>query len=242
MIHGQILSYKEFLEEIKAEICLAKVVGLGSGGTIAQVLKHLAKLKIPLAVKFVPTSLQIRAVADAVHLNLVEMGSSPEIDFYIDSADKVSLKPFFLVKGGGGALFNEKVLMYTSKKCALVVQREKMISGPGFLIPVEVAPRARVYVAKNLLFMKGRPKLRTLRKGYPYYTENGNVILDTLFDRVSSPRELETTVKGIPGVVEVGIFSRKPNLLYKLNPDGTVERMLQSALQALDSEMGALTV
>jgi ribose 5-phosphate isomerase A len=60
-------------------------------------------------------------------------------------------------------------------------------------------------------------------KGYPYFTENGNLILDTLFEPVDNPRDLEAKVKSTPGVAEVGIFTFKPITIFRLGNDGTFE-------------------
>jgi len=53
-------------------------------------------------------------------------------------------------------------------------------------------------------------------------TENGNIILDCDFGEISRPKELITKIIEIPGVIEVGIFS-KPNIIYKVKEDGKFE-------------------
>lgn len=71
--------------------------------------------------------------------------------------------------------------------------------------------------------MGGVPEERVLPKGYPYYTENGNIVLDTLFEPIGNPAELEVEIKKIPGVVEDGIFTFKPITVFKLRANGTFE-------------------
>ena len=66
-------------------------------------------------------------------------------------------------------------------------------------------------------------------KGYPYFTENGNLILDTLFEPVENPRELEMRVRSTPGVAEVGIFTFKPIRVYRLGNDGSFEGLNKDA-------------
>ena len=39
-----------------------------------------------------------------------------------------------------------------------------------------------------------------------YITDNGNFILDVDFGAVDEPAELEMRLKGIPGVIETGLF------------------------------------
>ena len=64
-----------------------------------------------------------------------------------------------------------------------------------------------------------------LNEGYPYVTENGNFILDTRFDfsTISNIRKKEVELKNIPGIVEVGLFTRYADVYYKANSDGTFE-------------------
>jgi ribose 5-phosphate isomerase A len=53
-------------------------------------------------------------------------------------------------------------------------------------------------------------------------TENGNIILDCEFGEIFKPRELATKLIEIPGVIEVGIFS-KPHIIYKAKKNGQFE-------------------
>jgi ribose 5-phosphate isomerase A len=111
---------------------------------------------------------------------------------------------------------------------AVVASEDKFVDRlcrRGGRVPVEVVPMARESAKLKLSHLGGVPEERLLPKGYPYFTENGNLILDTLFEPIEDPRKLETEVKSIPGVVEVGIFTFKPITVYKLNDDGTYERM-----------------
>jgi ribose 5-phosphate isomerase A len=62
-----------------------------------------------------------------------------------------------------------------------------------------------------------------LKEGYPYVTENGNFILDTLFHFPSDIRQQEVELKNIPGVVEVGLFTKHANVYYKAKEDGSFE-------------------
>ncbi len=71
--------------------------------------------------------------------------------------------------------------------------------------------------------MMGQPLLRTLDKGYPLITENGNLILDTSFPSIDDPKKKEIEVKNISGVLEVGIFTRTADIYYKAKNDGTFD-------------------
>ncbi|HSB50166.1 MAG TPA: ribose-5-phosphate isomerase A [Nitrosopumilaceae archaeon] len=45
-------------------------------------------------------------------------------------------------------------------------------------------------------------------------------MLDCDFGEISKPRELAEKIIQIPGVIEVGIFTRKPDIIYKVKENG----------------------
>ena len=54
-------------------------------------------------------------------------------------------------------------------------------------------------------------------------TENGNIILDCDFGVIKSPKILQQKMINIPGVIEAGIFTRKPDIIYKAKANGKFE-------------------
>jgi ribose 5-phosphate isomerase len=71
------------------------------------------------------------------------------------------------------------------------------------------------------ILSSARPIIRTTQKGYPFITENGNVILDTEFPGILDIEKAEQEIKSIPGVIEVGLFARKNNTqYYSVNTEG----------------------
>ena len=56
-------------------------------------------------------------------------------------------------------------------------------------------------------------------------TENGNVILDCDFGIIKNPKILQQKILNIPGVLEVGIFTRKPNIIYKAKTNGKFDKL-----------------
>jgi ribose 5-phosphate isomerase A len=71
--------------------------------------------------------------------------------------------------------------------------------------------------------MRGQPVLRTLDKGYPFITENGNIVLDTIFPSITDAKTKELELKNIAGVLEVGLFTRRADIYYKAKIDGTFD-------------------
>ncbi len=200
----------------------AKVVGLGSGSTVAHIVREMAKLPGKESIEFVPTSLQIKLEAEKSALRLAGEDRIPEIDIVFDGADQIDAK-FNMIKGGGGALLREKILISAAKRVVIMADAAKFVQSFNRSVPIEVHPMARSAVHKKLLEMSGRPELRTLDKGYPFVTENGNVIFDTTFPSIPDPKKKEIELKNIAGVLEVGLFTRRADVYYKAKSDGTFE-------------------
>lgn len=216
--------------DLAKAISSATTVGLGSGSTVAALLEELAPaIKAKGEFRGVTTSSQIESVAAKCGLSLVPFGGS--VDFVIDGADQVD-RGLNLIKGGGGALLKEKVVMSSARSIAIVASEAKFaekLGEGGVKVPVEVHPMARDSVKSKLKEMGGSPVERLLQKGFPYFTENGNIILDTGFEPLGDPREREMAVKAIPGVMEVGIFTFRPLAVYKLRADGGFEVLRSDA-------------
>ena len=87
-------------------------------------------------------------------------------------------------------------------------------------LPIEVIPFGRTAVTRFLVEMGAKPVLRTLEKGYPYLTENGNIILDTMFTDFGNVLDLEKEIRKIPGVLETGFFVKPASIYYKAFENG----------------------
>jgi ribose 5-phosphate isomerase A len=201
----------------------ASVVGLGSGSTAAFIVRELAALNVE-GMEFVPTSLQIKIEAEKNGLAIADESRIPDIDIVFDGADQID-KDFFMIKGGGGALLREKILISSAKKVVILADESKFVSQFSRSVPIEVHPMARSSAFKRLSELGGKPVLRVLDKGYPFITENGNIVLDTTFPSIDRPPAKEIELKAIPGVMEVGIFTRKADVYYRAKHDGAFDQI-----------------
>ncbi len=199
-----------------------QVVGLGSGSTAAYIVREMASLKYKNAILCIPTSLQIKVEAEKSGLQFADESRISNIDVVFDGADQIDAN-FNMIKGGGGALLREKILISSAKTVIIVADGNKFVKAFSRSVPIEVHPMARTSVAKKLQNAGGNPVLRTLDKGYPFITENGNIILDTLFSSITDPKKAELELKGIAGVMEVGLFTRTADFYYVAKADGTFE-------------------
>ncbi len=200
----------------------AKVVGLGSGSTVALIVREMAKLRDKESVEFMPTSLQIKLEAEKSSLRMANENMIPHTDIVFDGADQIDGK-FNMIKGGGGALLREKILISAAKKVVIVADAAKFVQSFSRPVPMEVHPMARSVVWQKLVQMGGQPVLRTLDKGYPFVTENGNLILDTSFPSITDAKKMEVELKTIAGVLEAGLFTRRADIYYKAKNDGSFE-------------------
>ena len=200
------------------------VIGLGSGRAATALVKSLSKyIKTKkISIKCVPTSMQIKIIAEKGGLQLIEPDQIDKIDLVFDGADQID-KNKFLIKGGGGALLKENILISAAKKVIIMADSTKFVKNFNRTVPIEVQPLARQIVWKKIEKLGGKPELRTLDRGYPFFTENSNIILDCGFGVIKNPKILQQKLLNIPGVIEVGIFTRKPDIIYKAKANGKFE-------------------
>lgn len=200
------------------------VLGLGSGRAATTFVKSLSELlkEKNINVRGVPTSLQIKIIAEEGGIPLIEADQVQKIDVVFDGADQIDHQRY-LIKGGGGALLRENILINAAKKVVIMADKSKFVKNFNRPVPVEVHPLARNTCVKSIQNLGGKPKIRTIERGYPFITENGNVILDCNFGIIKNPKNLAQKIKLIPGIMEVGIFSRKPDVIYKAKTNGKFE-------------------
>ena len=200
------------------------IIGLGSGRAATTLVKSLALLikEKKYNITGVPTSLQIKLIAQENNIPIVESDQISHIDLVFDGADQIDSQNF-VIKGGGGALLRENILFSLAKKIIVMADKTKFVKNFTRTVPVEVHPLARNSVTNTIQKFGGKSTLRSLDRGYPFFTENGNIILDCDFGTIKNPKILTQKIKQIPGVVESGIFLRKPDVIYKAKTGGKFE-------------------
>jgi len=199
-----------------------KVIGLGSGSSVTFIVRELSALPSKDSIEFIPTSLQIKIEAERGRLRISDEARIPDIDLVFDGADQIDSK-FNMIKGGGGALLREKILISAAKKVVIVADESKFVKSFTRSVPIEIHPMARSVVTRTLSRLGAQVELRMLEKGYPFITENGNLIIDATLPSITDPEKKEIELKRIPGVVEVGLFTRRADIYYKAKKDGTFQ-------------------
>jgi len=222
-------AFEKMAEAVAGSLSENDLLGLGSGSAVARFAKALGRrVKTEqLKIHVIPSSMQSFLLAQENGLELArDTARCPEaIDVVVDGADQISVSTKSMIKGGGGALLKEKILISASKKTLILADQSKYVKKLSRSVPVEIGQFAYLRLTGEIHRKFGaEPSLRKLDKGYPYYTESGNVILDCQFrEEISSPRDLERELKMIPGVVECGIFNSEVDKFYRANQDGSVD-------------------
>jgi len=222
------LSYDNAMEALSSDalklIKNNQVIGLGSGRAATSLVKSLAKL-IKLKnynIRGIPTSLQIKLVAEKAGIELIESDQVNHIDIVFDGADQIDSQKY-VIKGGGGALLRENILFSLADKVVVMADKTKFVKNFTRTVPIEIHPLARNAIVNSIKKLGGESKIRSLDRGYPFFTENGNIILDCNFGTIKNPKTLTQKIKQIPGILESGIFLRKPDIIYKAKTNGKFE-------------------
>ncbi|WP_455673950.1 ribose 5-phosphate isomerase A [Phocaeicola sp.] len=194
--------------EIASKAQHGDIIGVGSGSTVYLALFALAKRiqEEGLQIQVIPGSIEISMTCTQLNIPQTTLWNKKP-DWTFDGADEVD--PMHrLIKGRGGAMFKEKLLICNSALTYIIVDETKLVDrlGSKFPIPVEVSPTAFTYADSKLKELGASQVILRLAKGKdgPILTENGNFILDAWFNDI--PQSLEKDIKYITGVIESGLF------------------------------------
>lgn len=205
------------LNAIRPSLIQSSVIGIGTGSTVNFFIEHLTQAGLPFKGTVSSSSASTELLARA-GLPVVETKCVDHVDVYVDGADEVD-PSFALIKGGGGALTQEKIVASMATKFVCIVDESKLVKTLGsFPLPVEVIPSALSIVSKTVGTLGG---VSTVRPGY---TENGNLIIDVSELTIENPDNLERSLNAVPGIVTVGLFAlQKPHLVLVARQDGTID-------------------
>jgi len=182
------------------------VVGLGTGSTTTFAIIELGKLvKNGLQIKAAASSIRTEELAKSLGIQILDLGRLSQIDISIDGADEFT-ESLDLIKGGGGALFREKIIASLSKNAIIITDASKKVKKLGaFTVPVEVVPLAYQYVFDQINKLDGKGILRTV-DNQTFITDNGNVIIDADFGLIDDPVKLASDLNQINGLLAHGLF------------------------------------
>jgi ribose 5-phosphate isomerase A len=187
-------------------------VGLGTGSTVAELLRALAARNLRL--RCVATSLQTEAAALALGLDVEPLDALGTLDIAIDGADQIA-PDRWLVKGGGAAHTREKIVAAAARRFVVIADSTKVVERLRPPVPLELL----AFGVGATLAALAPAELRDVP-----LSPDGNLIADYL-GPVEDAATLAARLSATPGVVEHGLFA--PALVTDvLVADGTQVRSL----------------
>jgi len=228
----KLVGYKAVDDYVKS----GTVIGLGTGSTAAFAVDRVGEklksgeLKDIIAI---PTSIRTMEQAKSLGIPLATLDTHSDLDVAIDGADEVDPN-LNLVKGGGGALFREKIVEMCAKKFIVIVDESKMCDGlgPGFPVPVEIVPFCHEHTMREIAKLPALAGCEpVLRLGdvsnnkadgdKPAVTDNGNYIVDLKFTSpIKDPVAAGVQLKNTVGVVDHGLFTNITTACIIAGKDG----------------------
>lgn len=200
------------------------VLGLGTGSTVEHLLVALAASGRDVV--GIPTSEATARRCRELGIALRSPDTNPTVDLAIDGADELDAT-LTLVKGGGGALFREKIVAAMAERFVVIAGRDKLVArlGDSFAIPVEVLPFAQRPV-RDWLTDAGYEVVLRHRDGQLATTDNGNLLLDARWPGgLEDPAASEIGISLLPGVVACGLFVELADVAVLGDDDGATEEI-----------------
>ena len=198
------------------------IVGLGTGSTVFYFVHALAdRVKEGLNIQMVSTSIQTVELAKSLGLNIKELEEIDHIDLAVDGVDEID-KNFNAIKGGGAALFREKIVADIAKEVIWIYDESKDVEKLGkFNLPVEILPFGYSHTVRKLTEAGLNPVIRK-KDGEILITDNHNYIADLHLGYGFDIEVVKEKLDNIVGVVEHGLFLNMCKLCIKGTPGGAV--------------------
>ena len=198
------------------------IVGLGTGSTVFYFVHALAdRVKEGLNVEMVSTSIQTVELAQSLGLTIKELEEIDHIDLAVDGVDEID-KEFNAIKGGGAALFREKIVADIAREVIWIYDESKDVEKLGnFNLPVEILPFGYSHTIRKMEEAGLNPVLR-LKDGNTLITDNNNFIVDLHLGYGFDIKSVKEKLESIVGVVEHGLFLNMCKLCVKGTEHGAV--------------------
>jgi ribose 5-phosphate isomerase A len=171
-------------------------VGLGTGRTVAWLLRALAARKLT-GLRCVATSPETERAATALEIPVEPFDGLDRLDIASDGADQVTDERW-AIKGGHGAQLREKIVAAAADRFVVIVSADKLVERLRPPVPLELE---RFGLAATLRELKSA-RLRTGALATP----DRGVLADYVGVIDAEPGPLSTWLDSVPGVVGHGLF------------------------------------
>jgi ribose 5-phosphate isomerase A len=204
-------------------------LGLGTGSTTAAFMAALGRRiqEEGLRVVGTPTSFAAERLARRHGIPLATLDDLESLDLAFDGADEID-PALNLIKGRGAAHTREKVVASLAEQFVVLADPSKLVDrlGTTVPVPVEVLPMAATPVLRRLENLGATPILRqAVHKDGPVVSDQGFWIIDARFEGIDDPAALDDALRGIPGVLDHGLFLGMARLALIGQEDGTVREL-----------------
>lgn len=182
------------------------IVGLGTGSTARYLVDKVGEMVgNGLCIQAVPTSKATEQQARQLGIPLLDINEVEAIDLAIDGVDEID-RDFNATKGGGGALFREKIVADLAKEVIWIMDESKLVEHLGdYPLPVEILPYGCQVTVRKLEKLGYHPVMRN-KDGELFVTDNGNYIVDLHLSAPVDVEEVRKNLNSIVGVLETGQF------------------------------------
>ncbi len=184
-------------------------IGIGTGSTVYYFIEALKAKHNDLHLELAFSSEKSRDLMQNTPFQKLEDYNFKTLDVTVDGADYFDQNGV-MIKGGGGALTREKILISCSKKVIILTDETKMTYSPKQIkLPIEILPFGQTSTIHHLNQIGIQGQLRLNSSGSIFITDNGNHIFDgDVIFPFENAISLNQKIKMIPGVLETGIFIR----------------------------------
>lgn len=189
-------------------------VGLGTGTTAEALVKEIGtrNLQEELDLKFVSTSNRTTKLAGSLGIRISDLSEIRWLDLVLDGADEFD-SDLNLIKGGGGALLQEKIVASSTDSMKVIASKSKKVAVLGkFPLPIEIIRfgwSSTIGRLDDLFSSSGysfSTKSMRTRGNEMFITDEGHFIVDYCLEKIHNPHELEHDLNKIVGVVDCGLF------------------------------------
>ncbi len=219
-----------------AEVKDGMNIGIGTGSTASWFVKLLAgKQSQGLKFRACATSSQITKLAESLGIKIESLdafasqGGAMPLDLAIDGADEFD-SYHNLIKGGGGALLQEKMTARSAKRFIVITDASKNVERLGaFPLPVEVVQFAWQTTLWHIWGALEDNKTDWNKIDWRmagdnlFITDEGHHIMDLDLKFIANPTALDNALQSVAGVVETGLFVDTANAVIMADSTGLVK-------------------
>ncbi|WP_100933970.1 ribose 5-phosphate isomerase A [Candidatus Chlamydia corallus] len=212
--------------EAATQVTSGMTLGLGSGSTAREFIFALANKiqKESLEIYAVASSQNSYSLAKHLAIPLLNPEEFSTLDLAIDGADEVDPR-LRMIKGGGGAIFREKILLKAAKRSIILVDESKLVPILGkFRVPLEISRFGRSAIIEEIRHLGYEGVWRLQANGDLFITDSGNYIYDIYSPNLyPNPEEDLLRLIQIHGVIEVGFVIEKVEV-WSSNSQGLISK------------------